>query len=65
VTYGQILRDSGDFTNAELAFTSALESCLQLTEALGDDANMWRLQSETKNNLGTLYLVTGKSEMAR
>lgn len=65
VTYGQILRDSGAFTDAETAFTSALEKCLQLTDEVSDDANILRLQSETKNNLGILYLVTDRAELAQ
>ncbi|MFT5326137.1 MAG: serine/threonine protein kinase/Flp pilus assembly protein TadD [Planctomycetaceae bacterium] len=65
VTYGQILRDSGEFTDAESAFTSALEKCVELTTALPDDANLWRLQSETKNNLGILYLTTERGELAQ
>ena len=65
VTYGQILRDSGAFTDAETAFTSALEKCLQLIEDGHGDANLLRLQSEAQNNLGILYLVTDRAELAQ
>ncbi|MDA0806748.1 MAG: protein kinase [Planctomycetota bacterium] len=65
VTYGQILRDSGNFTDAESAFTSALEKCLQLMPNLSRESDLWRLQSETKNNLGILYLSTDRPEPAQ
>tara|TARA_R110002072_G_scaffold303141_1_gene495746 strand:- start:69299 stop:72910 length:3612 start_codon:yes stop_codon:yes gene_type:complete len=65
VTYGQILRDSGDFTDAESAFTSALDKCRQLMQNLPNDFDLWRLQSETKNNLGILYLSTDRPEPAQ
>ena len=65
VTYGQILRDSGNFTDAESAFTSALEKCLQLMQILSGESDLWRLQSETKNNLGILYLSTDRPEPAQ
>ncbi len=66
VTYGQILRDSGAFTDAETAFASALEKVPAVDRRRSpDDANILRLQSETKNNLGILYLVTDRAELAQ
>jgi tetratricopeptide (TPR) repeat protein len=65
MTLGQILRDTGDFTLAETAFSQGIEKCNTLLEDFPTDSGLLRLRGHGKNNLGVLQLLTGAFEPAR
>lgn len=65
VTFGQVLRDLGEFVHAETAFKTADEICGELVKADPEYGFYCRLHGEIKNNAGVLYLLTGSPEDAR
>lgn len=64
VTFGQVLRDGGDFVNTQLAFETADELCAELVEYRPDFGAYRVLHGEIKNNIGIFYLLTGDPESA-
>ena len=65
VTFGQVLRDSGDFMNAETAFASSIGICKNVVEQEPKNVDAWRVYAEATNNLGVLFLLTDQPNSAR
>ncbi|MDA1013597.1 MAG: protein kinase [Planctomycetota bacterium] len=65
VTFGQVLRDTGNFADAEVAFSSAIGICESLVKQYPNDMSVWRVYAEATNNLGVLLLLTNQANPAR